>query len=117
MSAEDEDVRAKVARRIAEVRAKFLANLRGRSAELSALARAAGDPADADAGKARDALRLGLHNLVGAAPTLGLQALGRRAAELEARVMSSPALGAGGLDAATAEALARDIESLADVES
>ncbi|WP_020178291.1 Hpt domain-containing protein [Methylopila sp. M107] len=66
--------------RVAEIRSRFVAGLDDRLAELSELARSTGGP---DGKDAWDRLRLGLHNLSGAAPTLGLADLGRGAGEIE----------------------------------
>jgi HPt (histidine-containing phosphotransfer) domain-containing protein len=83
-----------------------------RLAELAGLAKAASEREGAEAAEARDALRRGLHNLAGSAPTLGLHELGRRAGELEARVIASAA--AEPLRPDLADGLARDIERLVD---
>jgi HPt (histidine-containing phosphotransfer) domain-containing protein len=114
MTSAKEEAKEGVLKRIAAVKARFVAGLSARTDELSGLATqaAASDP-DMAAG-ARDALRIGLHNLSGAAPTLGLHELGRRASELEADLMSQPA---GRIDPAFAEALAIEIAALAELEA
>ncbi len=98
--------------RIAQVRARFLEKLPARLEGLVALAAKAGGDAD-DAPDAREALRIGLHNLSGSAPTLGLVEIGRRAGEIERRVISRQ-LPNGALAPTVASEVARDISVLAD---
>lgn len=113
MSVEADDARARLREKIEAVRTRFLARLGGRIEELRSLAeRAAGGDA-AEAAAARAALRRGLHNLAGAAPTLGLHAIGRKAAELEASVMAAPG---GGLPPDQARDLTAALGRLADTE-
>ena len=112
MTSDGEDVRARTAARIAEVRVRFEAGLGGRLAALGDLAfQAAGqDPVAAAA--ASDSLRLGLHNLAGGAPTLGLTKVGRRAAALE-RFLIDERSGDGRISPKAAAELASAIAGLA----
>lgn len=111
MNDEAEEARRRTSERIAEVRARFAAGLTERVNALSALAMTAGGADRAAAAEAFGGLRLGLHNLAGGAPTLGLPALGRAAATLEKRLIAARCPD-GGLDAETAAALARDVAVL-----
>lgn len=99
--------------RIAQVRARFLANLPARLEGLAALALKAGGDAP-EAQEAREALRIGLHNLSGSAPTLGLVEIGRLAGEIERRVISKQ-LPNGGLAPPVASEVAHDVSALGDV--
>lgn len=87
MAEPDNDARAELARRIADVRRRFLYALPDKIAEMAALAIEASGP---DGETARHALRLKLHSMAGSAPTIGLLAIGRHAGELEAEVMAAP---------------------------
>ncbi|WP_245479523.1 Hpt domain-containing protein [Hansschlegelia zhihuaiae] len=113
MTTDNEQARARTAQRIAAVRARFLAGLGDRLAQLAEAAHAASGPDAAAAAAAGDSLRLGLHNLAGASPTLGLLELGRRAAQLEKRVIASRVAG-GGLPSDASGELVRDILALVE---
>jgi HPt (histidine-containing phosphotransfer) domain-containing protein len=113
MMTEDDQARLRTAERIAAVRSRFLAGLAERTKTLAELALAAAGPDPASAAAAGDGLRLGLHNLAGAAPTLGLVALGRRAASLEKRVIAERSED-GRLSAPVAAEIARDVKALTD---
>lgn len=114
MTVDDPDKRARTAERIAEVRARFLDGLAERVGALAAIARRCDNDDAAARVAAFDELRLGLHNLAGGAPILGLSSLGQRAAEVEARVLAARKDGRP-LSRDTAEDLASDIESLASI--
>lgn len=111
MSDEAEDARRRTSERIAEVRARFAAGLTERARTLAELAWTAGGADRVAAAEAFCGLRLGLHNLAGGAPTLGLPALGRAAATLEKRLIAARSPD-GGLDAEAAAALAHDVAGL-----
>lgn len=106
-----EGAKRRTSERIAQVRERFAAGLGARKEALCALARTAGGTDRDAAAKATDELRLGLHNLAGGAPTLGLTALGEAAAELE-KLLVMKKLPDGGLDASIADELAVAIEAL-----
>lgn len=111
MKPEDESARARTAERIAEVRGRFVAGLDARLAALCDLAHAAASADPVAASAAADSLRLGLHNLAGGAPTLGLTEVGRRAAGLE-RLLIEERSGDGRISAKAAAELAAAIEGL-----
>lgn len=111
MTTDDDQARLRTAERIAAVRTRFIAGLGERTAALADLARTAAGPDAAAASAAGDSLRLGLHNLAGAAPTLGLVALGRRAAALEKRVIAARFKDSR-LPADVAAEIARDVAAL-----
>jgi HPt (histidine-containing phosphotransfer) domain-containing protein len=113
MTTDDDQARLRTEERIAAVRARFLAGLGDRAAQLAEAARAAAGPDAAAAASAGDSLRLGLHNLAGASPTLGLLNLGRRAAALEKRVIALRGED-GRLQPRDSEELVREILALAD---
>lgn len=112
MTDDPEGLKRRTSERIAEVRARFAAGLGARTEALSALAREAGGADRVRAAVAADELRLGLHNLAGGAPTLGLAALGETAAALEKRLVAGRSPD-GGLEAALAGDLEEDIRTLA----
>ncbi|MFC3693017.1 Hpt domain-containing protein [Chenggangzhangella methanolivorans] len=114
MDDDTDGVKRRTSERIAEVRARFASGLGQRAEALSALARGAASADRSVADKAADDLRLGLHNLAGGAPTLGLADLGKAAAALEKRLIAER-LADGGLELSVAERLAGDIERLPDL--
>lgn len=113
MKASDERARARTRERIAEVRERFVAGLGARVLALSDLAREAAGDDPVAASAAADSLRLGLHNLAGGAPTLGLTAVGKTAAALERRLIDER-LGDGRLPESAAADLAIEIAALAN---
>jgi hypothetical protein len=114
MGAEADDAQRRLREKIEAVRARFLTKLGIRLEELRVLTAQAATPDGAEAAAARLALRRGLHNLAGAAPILGLHALGRKAGELEARVIAAPE-DDGGLPPDLALEVSTAIASLADL--
>lgn len=111
MDDDTDGLKRRTSDRIAEVRARFSAGLGQKVEALTALALSAGAEDRRAAATAADNLRLGLHNLAGGAPTLGLGPLGEAAAALEKR-LAAERLPDGGLDAGVARALAASIERL-----
>lgn len=111
MDDDREGLKRRTSERIAEVRARFAAGIGAKAQTLAALARTAGGADRAAAAKASEELRLGLHNLAGGAPTLGLSDLGEAAAVLEKRLVAER-LSDGGVETAEATAIAEGIEKL-----
>lgn len=114
MDDDKDGLRRRTSERIAEVRARFSAGLGRKVEALTELALAAGGGDRQAAAAAADNLRLGLHNLAGGAPTLGLGPLGDAAAALEKR-LAAERLADGGLEPTVARLLATSIERLAEL--
>lgn len=113
MTPPDDSSRRRAAERIAIVRARFVETLPAKLAALCEFARRAAGDDVAAAVRAGDALRLGLHNLSGGAPTLGFADVGARARSLEKRFIAAR-LSDGRIDRATADRLAAEIEGVGD---
>lgn len=111
MTPPDDTPENRAAARIAIVRARFVTMLPQRVEALCELARRAASEDLAEAKEAGDAVRLGLHNLSGGAPTLGFTELGRRARDLERRFIAARRAD-GGVNVKIAEDLAREILEL-----
>jgi hypothetical protein len=111
MDDDPEGLKRRTSERIAEVRARFAAGIGARAQALAGLAGTAGAADREAAAKAAEDLRLGLHNLAGGAPTLGLAVLGQAAAALEKRLVAQR-LPDGGLAGGVADELAAEIGKL-----
>jgi chemotaxis protein histidine kinase CheA len=112
VSVEDDPARERLVAKIDAVRERFLVSLDARRRGLIDLCNQATGEETGPAGEARLALRRGLHNLAGAAATLGLTELGRDASDIEAVVVAAIA-GDRPFDASlTREVIAR-LEGLA----
>jgi hypothetical protein len=89
VSVEDDPARERLVAKIDAVRDRFLTGLDARRRGLIDLCNQAAGEEAGPAGEARLALRRGLHNLAGAASTLGLVQLGRAASDIEAAVVAA----------------------------
>lgn len=87
------DARALLRERLALVRQRFVAGFDGKLNDLIVLARIVSTSADPEASAARQTLARGLHSLAGAAPTIGLTALGAAARRLETELAEAASTG------------------------